>query len=345
MAGKIAPLQESQVTALSEFLRAGLWTPGTSDTFAHPDVLRWKYFGERGSPILPRSFVVSNNEGIAAHAGLIPTAFGRPGSPDAAAIHIVDWLTAENGAAFGAVLMMRAFALAPVAYALGCTPAAARVLLRAGYEILSEVPLFHRVIHRAKPKVWGQLHGSAAGLRGTALRGVDLAQSLRPLPETKGLRLRPVNEFGDEVAHLLSESKVELTCSSRMPQVLNHYLQFPGASFHGFLLQRDDILGFGIISILDRPGIRIARIVECFLDSTEPALWRDAIAQLTREAIKQGADLVSAYGSTDWMSGGLRSAGFFRRGKTPFYLRDPKKLVSRFRPFHLTHLEADLSFI
>jgi hypothetical protein len=345
MAAKVAPLQETQVAGLSEFLRRGLWTPGTSDEFARPEVLRWKYFGERGSSNIPRSFVVSDGERIEAHAGLIPTAFGLPGFAETEALHIVDWLTSQEGAALGAVLMMRAFTLAPVAYALGCTPAAARVLLRAGYEIVADVPLYHRVIRRTKGGVWKQLHGGAAGAGGLALLGIDLAQSLRRLPEGQVLRLRTVEKFGQEVLEMLSQSKVEVTCSSRVAKVLNHYLAFPGQVFHGFLFESNGLQGFGILNVIDRPGVRLARIVECFLNSTDPSLWRDATGLLTSEAIKRGADLVSAYGSTNWMAEGLRKAGFFRRGKTPFYLRDPKKLISRSRPFHLTHLEADLSYI
>jgi hypothetical protein len=45
------------------------------------------------------------------------------------------------------------------------------------------------------------------------------------------------------------------------------------------------------------------------------------------------------------MAQGLQKAGFFRRGKTPLFLRDPRKLLPEAKAYHLTHLEADLSFI
>jgi hypothetical protein len=173
---------------------------------------------------------------------------------------------------------------------------------------------------------------------------LDLMRTLRPLPEFKKLVRHPVERFGDEVHRLLEKSPA-VTCTSRSPEILNHYLSFPNNRFQGYLLSAGETRGFAILNVLDYPQLRLARIVECFLDSTDATLWRDAISLLTAEATAHGADLLSSYGSTEWMANGLTSAGFFRRGKTSFYLRDPKKLVPRDRPFHLTHLEADVSFL
>lgn len=345
MGGKIEPLQEAHIPALSEFIRASFCPPGAYCVFAEPEVFRWKYFAERGRWSLPRSYIVSEEEHILAHAGVFTTAFGTPAEPSVPAVHIIDWLTSEAAASFGALLMMRAFSLAPVTYALGCTPAASRVLLRAGFEIVGEVPLFHRVVRRMKPGVWRELHGTQTLARAAALLALDFAQSFRPGGCAASLKLRPVSFFGDEVWNVLKNSSYNVTCTSRSPEILNHYLQFPLNNFRGFLLEDTRVRGFALLTLVNKPHVQVGRIVECFLDTPDARLWNEAIALLEAEAVRQGAEVISCYGSTPWMSAALRNNGFFRRGRTPFYLRDPKRLVPRSAPFHLTHLEADLSFI
>ena len=57
------------------------------------------------------------------------------------------------------------------------------------------------------------------------------------------------------------------------------------------------------------------------------------------------SDLVSCYGSTPWLAEALRKNGFFRRGRTAFYLRDPRSQVQREASLHLTHLEADAAYL
>jgi hypothetical protein len=345
MSGKIEPLQPAQVPALSEFIRTGFCTPGSYCAFAEPEVIRWKYFEERGPWNIPRSFLVSENNRILAHAGLFSTAFESPGSSPIPAVHIIDWRSSEEAGSLGALLMMRAFSLAPVTYALGCTAAASRVLLRSGFEVLFSAPIFHRVINRLKPSAWHELHGTQTLARKGALLGIDLVQSLRPTRPAGKLQIREVASFGDDVREVLARGTPKVTSTSRSPEVLNHYLRFPLKNFTGYLFEDDRVRGFAVLTVLQKPALRAGRIVECYLDSDNPSDWTGAIALLEAEMRKRNVDLISMYGTTPWSTQALRSNGFFRRGRTPFYLRDPKKLVPRALPFHLTHLEADLSFI
>lgn len=345
MAGRIEPLQESQVPALSEFLRGGFCPPGSYCAFAEPEVLRWKYLDARGSFLGPRSFVVLDNGRILAHAGVCPTEFVVPGSAPVPAVHIIDWLSSDEAGSYGALLMMRAFGLAPVAYALGCTPAAARVLLRLGYQIVSEAPLYHRVLNRHKLAVWHELHGTQTLARAIALLGADLVQSFRPAKRPGSLKIRQVNTFGSEVDEICARANRQYACTSRTPALLNHYLHFPLRTLTGFIFEDQHVRGFALLSIVQKPHIRLARIVDCVTDSAEASLWTEATSLLLAEATRHKPDLVSCFGTTDIMAQALRANGFFRRGRIPFYLRDPKNLTPRTAPLHLTHLEADLAYI
>ena len=346
MAARIEPLPPEALPALAEFTRNGFCRAGEYCDFAKPEVLRWSFFDPRGPWAIPRSFAVIEGGRIVAHVGVFTTAFPSRGTLDSVpAVHMVNWLTTEEASSFGTLLMLRAFSLAPVTYALGCTMAAARVLERCGFELLLHAPLFHRVLKRTNSAVWRELHGTQTVVRTAGFLGVDLFQSFRQAHQPRVLEMRAVPSFGPEVQELLARCTVDATWSSRSPDLLNHYLRFPLGNFSGYVFEAQGIRGFAIVSIISRPKLKVARIVECFLDSTDIELWADALALLHERAAREDIDLISCYGTTPWMAAALRRSGFFRRCRTAFYLRDPKKHVSRAKPFHLTHLEADLSFI
>lgn len=348
MPQQIQALREEWIPALSEFLIKGLCHPGDYSAFAAPDVLRWKYLSPRGPWKIPRSLLVMDGESITAHAGICTTEFlslGKPSEP-VAAIHIVDWLSNERSASLGALLMFRAFALAPVQYAFGCTPAAARVLVRAGFEEVAQVPLFHRVVSRRNPRVWRTLHGAGGGLKQFVYRAFDLVQSFRSGKNNSRLQLREVTTFGREVEDLLGKCAHQLLTTSRSPALLNYYLTFPRNGLKGWILEKNSKpQGFAITTLVEKPGLRHGRIVECFLPEAEPSAWADAVAALAAQLRSSRPDLVSCAASTSWMSEGLQKNGFLRRGRLPVYLRDPQKHLNKSMPLHLSFLEADLAYI
>ena len=90
--------------------------------------------------------------------------------------------------------------------------------------------------------------------------------------------------------------------------------------------------------------IRIGKIVDCLVDSTDVDLWHAAINDLTHELARQDADLVQAFASTPWITEGLRRSGFVSRFELEFHLRDRQDLIPRDIPFHFTPLEADYAY-
>jgi hypothetical protein len=350
MARLIEPLREEWIPALSDFLRKGFCVPGGYCDFADPEVLRWKFFDTRGPWNVPRCLVVRENEKIVADVGICTTEFTTPGHSAASspAAHMTDWLTTPDGASFGAALMLRAFNLAPVQYALGCTPAAARVLLRAGFTEILRAPLYHRIISRGNPAVWRAIHGHQPMLRQAAYFAADLIQSLRRAPSGGNdmVQAERVTQFGEEIQSVLETCSSAITMTSRTPALLNHYLRFPKQNISGWLLKKDGaVIGFGLLALIQKPKLRYGRIVDCFLSSQDPHLWSHSIAALESELRQMKPDLISCYASSERVRSALSENGYFRRGKTPFYLRDSKNLVCRSKPFHLSFLEADLSYI
>lgn len=349
MPGKIEPLQDRWIPALSQFLKAGLCKPGDYCDFAQPEILRWKFFGPRGHWNVPRSLMLRKGDEILAHVGICTTEFTGAGQQSAAtpAVHMTDWLSREEGGSLGTLLMLQAFGLAPVQYALGCTQAAERVLRGVGFEKILEAGVFHRVLRRKNPAVWRAIHGKGRALaRQAALLACDFAQSFKPAQKARTISARKVERFDSRVDQLLQQSDYQATITSRSPTLLNYYLQFPRQNISGWLLEKNsECIGFALLALIEKPGLRHGRIVECFLRPNELNLWSDALSALRVELERMDAALITCCASTPWMSEALRRSGFFRRGRIPFLLRDPKKLVHRSRPFHLSYLEADLAYI
>jgi hypothetical protein len=145
-----------------------------------------------------------------------------------------------------------------------------------------------------------------------------------------------VSEFGGKVEGVLDASFGALTLTSRAPALLNHYLRFPRKTITGWQLHQGERLrGLCLLSVVSRGGVRVGKIVDCLLDSHDRALWQTAVFGLTEALRKQGCDLIWCHGSTPWLVRALGDNGFFPRGRTPFYLRDPGSLVPRSTPFHL----------
>ena len=106
------------------------------------------------------------------------------------------------------------------------------------------------------------------------------------------------------------------------------------------------MIGVAILGVLPVGGIRRGKIVDCFLDSDDEALHRGVlVGSLVRELRALGADDVTSWTSTPWMSRALATSGFHPLESGRFFLRDPERLVARDLPFHLTQLEGDNAYI
>jgi hypothetical protein len=262
---------------------------------------------------------------------------------------MTDWLNEGLVGGLGAMLLFKACSLAPVQYVFGCSQSARKVFLAAGFKEIRKVPCFHKVHTPWKDAVWRELHGPIR-VRSVALFGIDLVQAARGWVRSRtpagGLVARRVERFGDEPARVVRKFDRVITMTTRDARLLNHLLQHPTGCLSGWLLEQGGRLrGFAVLSMLDEGVLRMGRVAELFLDSTDPALWRWALAALEDRLSCHRPHLISAYGSTPWMHQALRARGFFRRGSTSFYLRDTENRIDCRVPVHLTHLEADLAYI
>ena len=343
----ITPLRPEEIAELSEFLAAGFGR-AADDAYASPEVLNWKYFDPCGAQEQPRSFIARDRGTIVAHLGVCPRAFvsvgfGSEGAP-IRTVHFVDWLASRAHPSTGLMLMMRGFRTAETQYALGGSAAGRQMAQKVGYETISTVPAYGRILRPAY-----QWRSADHGILGRLLRvGKDLGRTIvqTRLPPRVRIELLRIQRFGEEVPSILMRFPRTICTTTRTPELLNHYLRYPRGTFSGWTIHAEGTLvGFGMISIVPEGTARKGKIIECFLDRVDGDYWRAAIAALTRELGRQSADYVTGFGSTPWACEAFEADGFVQLNSSDFQLRDKKKLISREKPFHLTFLEADHGYL
>jgi hypothetical protein len=341
---EIVALDASRLPELSAFLRSAFPLQPAAE-FATPDILEWKYFDPRLRNDGPRSVVALVDGRIVAHVGYSTTAFLRMGEPSVQidAISLIDWYSHPLHRPAGGLLMLNASRAADTQYTLGCSQEAENVLLASGYSVVTTVPRFERVISasfflraRRRPR-WRHISGPLKFPRNAGCRSGSRAHTVE---------LRQVTAFGPEVDSVMEGGTIPVVFSSRRSTLLNHYLRYPRKTMSGWLVFRNEgLIGAAILNCWDRNRIRVGKIVDCFLIDEDAKTWRLTIGALTEELRQQGSDIISCYGSTPWMSKALTDSGFTISGSTPFYLRDRKRLIRGSEQFHLTDLEADLSYL
>jgi hypothetical protein len=370
----IRPLTVEDVSELSRFLTAGFRAPPNAD-FAAPEVLRWKYLepaehkaaadpgehaasGEQGPRIdantsfaLPRSYIARNEAGvIIGHLGLCRTAF--EGQALAAhggqvpTIHIIDWLGSPDYRSVGLSLMRQAHQGVATQFGLGVSQAALVVGERAGYELRSLVPVYTKVLDAG---YW--LRTSSLSL---IERGLQLARDAagRLMHTTSApdvaVVLQRASAFGLEIAPIVARAKVHAIVTNRDSARLNAFLRFPRQSMSGWHLLdgNGQVRGFAVLNVVpkDQGRTRTGKIVDCLLDNIEVGLWHAAFHALTRELVRQGADLAQAYASTPWTADALHRSGFRSRFAVKFHIRDRQGLIPHDAVFHLTPLEGDYAY-
>lgn len=340
----LRPTEPDDLGALSRFLTAAFKTPADAP-FATPAVLGWKAFDPTGGPPLPRSWVALEDGRIVAHIGAWHASFLFPGGPaeGVPAVHPTDWVVAEGAAGAGIALLRKVQPTTAVQYAIGLTSDSAAIAERLRYEVRLRVPVFRRVfrpLHR--------LRSGEGGAAGRLLRaGGDAVELLRrPVARAAGsVDLEPVGAFGPEVEAIADRLRGRSILTRRDPELLDHMIRYPGGPVTGWTIRRGgSARGFALLSIVEAGGARVGRIADCVLDDPAPDAWHAAIAALTAELRRRGADLAEAFGAAPWVAEGLIGCGYRERFTIPLFLRDRGGLLPRDVPIHLTQIEADYAY-
>ncbi|MGC8639391.1 MAG: GNAT family N-acetyltransferase [Isosphaeraceae bacterium] len=359
----IRPLCLDDLPELSKFLTTGFHAPAEAD-FAAPEVLRWKYLepmeetpgaekpgNQTDVASSPRSYLARDKSGrIMGHIGICRTFFEgqaiAASGGGVATIHIIDWLGSPEHRAVGMSLMRRAHTGVATQFGLGVSPSALVVGERAGYDLISLVPAYTRVLRAG---YWFRTGGLRLHERALRLaRDVALKVPRPPAQPRTHLILRGVSNFGPEIEPIVARARQNMILTRRDPARLNAFLRFPRQAMSGWHLldQTDRLRGFALLNLVpkDEGRTRTGKIVDCLLDDVDASLWQAAFRALTGELARQRADVALAYASTGWTVEALDRCGYTSRYSVKFHIRDRQTLIPRTATFHLTPLEGDYAY-
>jgi len=341
---EIQSLPKKKISELHDFLITGFQQPPDAE-FAAESVLEWKYFDPLDSATAPRAFIATVNGRIVACVGICPTRLVVGLSPQlVTASHGIDWLADKSEVAAGLMVGQQSEENFDVQFVIGGTPQAIKIKKKQGWIFPLQVPTFCRIlrpIYRLQSPRQDALWKAAVKVARDYGRRMFCC---RRSPKT-ALVVRQVEVFGNEIERITSACQMPDVHTLRTPELLNHYLRYPKKNISGCLVMAgNQVRGFALLSIVQRQGIRMGKIVDCFLDCLDQDLWHAALFALTNQLQANGADLVVCYGSTPWMAAALKNNGFYQQKQSPLSVRDPKNLIPNNATFYLTHLEADHAY-
>lgn len=342
MAHDVRPLTPDDLPALRAFLTSGFHAPDDA-AFAALDVLRWKYFDDRGPDAgpAPRSLLAvdRDTDHIVGHVGVCNGRFRGGGLPEdgVSTLHMIDWLSVAPGA--GASLMRRAHGSTQTQYGFGGSDAGRGVIGKGGYTLAGLVPVHQRVLrplHRLKGPGVARFARAAKDLAGLLRRPARRAGA--------GVDLHPVGHFGSEVHAWLDAYRPRALFTTRDPAFLNHLLRHPRGVMTGWHVEhRGRAVGYALLAVVSQGTLTVGRIADLLLAESSPDLWHASAAALTAELRRRGADVAQAFASNPWTADALKLAGYAPLHPLEFRLRDRSRVMPG-SPFHLTPIEADYAY-
>jgi hypothetical protein len=222
-------ISDLELDEVCTFLRGIFSAPPDHPPF-RADVLRWKAIAPHPFWSGSRSYVYRNGGQIEAHGCVTPIEWLYAGGQTRTAC-VVDWAAGRTTPGIGMLLYREVAKMLDGVTAIGGSEAARRVLPRAGFKPIVEMPVFARVVrplarHMQRPKDW----------KTPARLARDVARALPPLPDPgPDWRAERVARFDDAIQPALPEpDRPSPVVSRRSVELLNYWLDCPAAVMEGY---------------------------------------------------------------------------------------------------------------
>jgi len=263
---------EHELGDVSAFLRDIFSAPADHPPF-RADVLRWKAIAPHPFWSGSRSYAYRNGDKIEAHGCVTPIEWIYAGGETRTAC-VVDWAAGRTTPGIGLLLYRNVAKMLDGLTGIGGSEDARRVLPRAGFKQIVEMPVYARVIrplahHLDRPKDW----------KTPARLARDVARALPPLPDPgPEWRAERVARFDDAIVAALPEpGRPSAVVSRRSVELLNYWLDCPAAAMEGYrVIGPAGVIGYFVFSKLGS---------ECrIVDLSATANWNALSALAVRTA-------------------------------------------------------------
>ncbi len=282
-----------------------------------PRHLYWKYWQPRAGWQGSRSYVLTRDEEIIAHAAVVP-AVCTWGTGRLELLHVIDWAARPEARGAGNTLMRHIGTLADAIATSDGGEEALRLLPFMGFRQSNTV-----VTQYARPlRPLLYLEGSQAPRWRRAARCLrNSFWALRaPSVEPGSRRARQVS--ASELPALSVPWPVPRDGTAvleRSLELMRYWLDCPAAPMEFYRLENGALVeGYFVLAFA--PGQ--ARLADCWVDSAQPAAWR-AMVQLAvqRAARQEGIAEIATISSDPLLGSALEQCGFHPRAVRPLYVR------------------------
>ena len=268
---------------------------------------RWKYWQERHDWPGPRSYLMTRGSEILAHAALVPGTCAT-NTRRFRVVHLIDWAARPTATGAGVSLMKHLGRLTDALLAIGGSAQTLQILPHLGFRPCGSAVSYVRTLR--------PLRILTPSTRNHWRLAPRLARSAfwtltAPSIDTDGWQARPVGlSETAKVAAAFPAPTREMVVLERSEGLLSHVLQSPDVPMELFALEKaGDMRGYFLMAFA--PGQ--ARLVDCWVQSSDPADWRALLNCVVRQAkhAPRVAELVS-WASDPILSDCLRECGFHR---------------------------------
>ena len=328
-------------SAIMALLQAAHVAPPAHPTFEHRH-LCWKYWepcqGWQGS----RSYVLTRDGQILAHAAVVPAVYAW-GSGHLKLLCVIDWAARPDARGAGVAIMQRLGDLADVIVTWTGTDTALLLLPFMGFKesgtlvtryarpirplrYLSspaEEPKWRATLRCLRNALWAlEAPSNGGGSRhARAIAAEDVATTPIPWPAPK---------YGSAVLE-------------RTAATMGHRLRCPAVPMELYAVEdAGGTEGYFVLAFV--PGQ--ARLVDCWLDCADPRGW-EALVRLAVQEARRHRDVaeVATVCSEPLLARALQRCGFHARGSRPLLLRAAREVRVPDLPMRIQLLDDDQAYI
>jgi len=285
------------------------------DPLREERALHWKFWWPRTDWTGPRSLVLTKDDEILAHAGIVPGTLAW-GNHQASAIHVIDWAAIPEAALGGRMLMKYIGGLADVLIAAGGSEDTLQMLPVLGFRRCGTIYRYVRTLHPLRYFTshvqwnWKFLPKIARGA---------LSVLASPAIECGAWTSRPLTaEQIQTVENVLPKSRDNAAIFKRSVAAFSYFLNCPITTLTLHSVERlGEVRGYFLLACV----LGQARIVDSWMDGADPAGWMALVQCAAQVAYDTPgvAELVTTEGDPA-VSQCLRAAGFRQRASVAIHL-------------------------
>jgi hypothetical protein len=307
---------------------------------AKPQDLQWKYWQPRPDWPGPRSFVLVQGNDAIAHGAVIP-AWCAWGTHRMKVAHMIDWAARPGAAGAGVALLKHIGHQAQALLALGGSALTRQILPRIGFRTVGVATGYTRPLFPMR-----LLRGGAIPWRRLVPRFARSVAWTLGAPSARSADWQVRRLAGDDINTIASVLPVPvrgMAVLERSVDLFRYALSCPIVPLALFGVERSG-RAHGYFLLASAPGQ--VRIVDCWMDSDEPADWRAMILCAVEQARRdpQAAEVV-ILASDLLLEESLVASGFHARYATPIQIRPEDAASMPPMPLRVQMLDSDAAFL